>query len=275
MSEIMDRIKLALAEDIGSGDVTTLATISSENTSKAILLAKADGIIAGLEIAKLVFITHDPGISFKGLVSDGTPIKKGDILAQIEGNTRSLLETERTALNFLQRMSGIATATDQYVQAVKPFKAIILDTRKTAPCLRLFDKMAVKLGGGQNHRIGLYDMYLSKDNHLAACKGDIEVVFRSIQKHNTNNLPIEIEVDSLDQFKILIKYKVSRILLDNMSLSDMKTAVEINAHKIPLEASGNVSLETVNQVAATGVDFISVGKLTHSVKALDISLDIN
>ncbi|CAG0927021.1 partial nicotinate-nucleotide pyrophosphorylase (carboxylating), partial [Planctomycetaceae bacterium] len=200
-------------------------------------------------------------------------VTKGQIFGTVSGPIRSLLIAERTALNFLQRMSGIATATQRFMEAVKPYRAIILDTRKTAPGLRLLDKWAVKLGGGQNHRIGLFDMVLIKNNHITAV-GSITAAINRVRECDERHRPIEVEVRTLAELQEALVLQPDRILLDNMSLNQMREAVTITAGRVPLEASGNVTLETVNAIAATGVDFISSGALTHSVKALDISLTL-
>ena len=212
----------------------------------------------------------DPRIKFTSHVSDGDQIAKGTVLATVSGNGRAMLVAERTALNFFQRMSGIATAARLYVDAVKSTKAVIVDTRKTAPGLRLLDKWAVRIGGGQNHRFGLYDMALIKENHIAAAGGITKAVGR-VRAMDKKKRPIEVEVRNLDELQEALKLNVDRILLDNMSLDMLHESVRITNGATILEASGNVSLESVRAIAATGVDIISIGKLTHSVCALDIS----
>lgn len=266
-------IRAALAEDLGDGDVTTLNTIPAEAVFTGDFLVKEAGVIAGLAVASRVFALLDPAVAFRPLVADGDPVRSGDIIAAVTGPGRALLSGERTALNFLQRMSGIATATRRYVDAVAETRAIILDTRKTAPGLRLLDKWAVRLGGGRNHRTGLFDMALIKDNHIAAV-GSITEAVRRVRAGDPRGRPIEVEVTNLAQLREALALPIERIMLDNMSLEQMRAAVEIAAGKIPLEASGGVNLQTVAAIAATGVDFISVGALTHSVRALDISLDL-
>ena len=264
----------ALAEDLGDGDVTTLNTIPPDAAYTGDFLVKAPGVIAGLQVAARVFAAarsrrassmHSPR-TVTGSIA-------GDIVAMVAGPGRAILSGERVALNLLQRMSGIATATRRYVDAVAGTRAVILDTRKTVPGLRVLDKWAVRLGGGSNHRIGLYDMALIKDNHIAAV-GSITEAVRRVRAGDPRQRPIEVEVTNLDQLREALALPIDRILLDNMSHEMMRAAVELAAGKIPLEASGNVNLDTVAAIAATGVDFISVGALTHSVKALDVSLDL-
>ena len=267
-------IQNALNEDLGSGDVTSNSIIDERQHIQGRFIAKEAGIIAGLEVARYTFLLLDKNIDFSNEIEDGIYVDKGTVIATIEGRAKPVLSAERTALNFLQRMSGIATLTQRFVQAVEGTKAIILDTRKTAPGLRLIDKWAVKLGSGQNHRIGLYDMILIKDNHIAAAGGITFAVKKAIS-NNPEKLDIEVEVKNLLELKEALSLPVDRILLDNMNTSQLRQAVKITNGSIPLEASGNVSLDNVAQIAATGVDFISVGKLTHSAKALDISLLLN
>jgi len=266
-------ILAALAEDLGDGDVTTLNTIPPDAAYAGDFLVKAPGVIAGLQVAQRVFVLLDPSVELHILTGDGDRVDRGDIVGVVTGPGRAILSGERVALNLLQRMSGIATATRRYVDAVAGTRAVILDTRKTAPGLRVLDKWAVRLGGGQNHRIGLYDMALIKDNHIAAV-GSITEAVRRVREGDQRHRPIEVEVTNLDQLREALASAIDRILLDNMSHEMMRAAVEIAAGKIPLEASGNVTLDTVAAIAVTGVDFISVGALTHSVKALDVSLDL-
>ncbi len=266
-------VQRALNEDIADGDVTTLCTIPADATTSGDFIAKADGIIAGLDVVRLTFGLIDKSVQVDFSIQDGDAVTKGQVFGTVSGPTRSLLIAERTALNFLQRMSGIATATHRFMDAVKPYRAIILDTRKTAPGLRLLDKWAVKLGGGQNHRIGLFDMVLIKNNHITAV-GSITAAINRVRECDERHRPIEVEVRTLAELQEALVLQPDRILLDNMSLNQMREAVTITAGRVPLEASGNVTLETVNAIAATGVDFISSGALTHSVKALDISLTL-
>ncbi len=272
-NKIREIILQALREDVGGGDITTLATIPQSQILYGEFLAKDSGVVSGLAVAKQVFDIINNKIEFKIHINDGSPIKKGQVLASIKGQGVSILMGERLALNFIQRMSGIATMTKYYVDAVAGTKAIILDTRKTAPGLRIFDKQAVKDGGGQNHRFGLFDMYLIKDNHIAA-SGSITKAIQNARRSNKDNLLIEIEVTNFLELQEALSQKPDRIMLDNMSLREIQKAVKIVAGQIPLEVSGGVNLKTVSAISQTGVDYISVGALTHSVKALDISLEI-
>ena len=264
-------IQQALEEDIGTGDITTVSTIPIHTILTGEFIAKEHGIVAGLEVVGRVFSLYDQKIHYTPNVMDGVPILKGMVLATVEGPGRSILSTERVALNFLQRMSGIATQTKTLVEAVKGTSATILDTRKTAPGLRVFDKWAVRIGGGQNHRFGLFDMVLIKDNHIAAC-GSITQAIEAIRKKTKK--AIEVEVTTLEELREAVSLHPDRIMLDNMSVLEMRKAVKMAAGSVPLEASGNVNLRNVKSIANTGVDYISVGSLTHSVKALNISLEI-
>ncbi len=264
-------IDIALQEDIGSGDITGEATIPADQQVSGQMIAKQAGVISGLAVAATVFSKVDGRIQFNPHVSNGDHVSKGDVIAEFSGPGRSLLKAERLALNFLQRMSGIATLTSRFMQAMAGTRAKILDTRKTAPGMRYFDKLAVVHGGGTNHRIGLYDMVLIKENHIAAAGGITQAVER-VRQYDTQNRPIEVEITNLDEFAEALALKPDRIMLDNMSLADMKFAVEQNNGRVALEASGNVTLSTVADIAQTGVDFISSGSLTHSVTALDISM---
>jgi len=277
-NEILDCIRRALAEDIGTGDATTLSIVPPDATMRGQIIAKQDGIIAGLDVARAAYELLDSAVDFSAQVADGSRVTRGGILALVSGRTSSLLTAERTALNFLGRMSGIATLTRQFVDAVAGTRAVILDTRKTAPGLRLVDKLAVKLGGGGNHRIGLYDMILIKDNHIDYA-GGIEEAVRRARAFNSG-LPIEVETRTLEDVKVTLDLGVERILLDNMSIKMMSEAVRMRNERVEtqhaaslLEASGNVTLETVRRIAETGVDFISVGALTHSAKVFDVSFD--
>jgi len=272
--KIIPAIKAALDEDIGAGDVTTDSTIPETLLLDGTLTAKESGVIAGLEVARQVFKMIDSRVVFNSKIEDGTQVTKGTPIANISGPGRAILKGERTALNFLQRMSGIATLTNRFVDAVKGTKAVILDTRKTAPGLRLVDKWAVKSGGGQNHRIGLFDMVMIKDNHISA-GGGITRAVELVRAKRNSSVKIEVEVKNLNELEEAISLKVDRILLDNMPPEIMQNAVKITDRRIPLEASGNVSLHNAAEIAATGVDFISIGVLTHSVKALDVSMLIN
>jgi nicotinate-nucleotide pyrophosphorylase (carboxylating) len=264
----------ALAEDVGDGDVTTVCTMGADAWVTGRLLAKAPGVVAGLEVARAVFRRLDPRVSLVPRVADGEAVPARRVLAEISGPARAVLTGERVALNFLQRMSGIASLTRRFVEAARGSRAIILDTRKTAPGLRALDKWAVRLGGGQNHRMGLYDMVLIKDNHIAAVGSITEAVAR-VRAGDPRHRPIEVEVTSLAELAEALALGVDRIMLDNMGHEQMREAVRIAAGRIPLEASGGVRLETVAAIAATGVDFISAGAITHSIAALDISLDLD
>ncbi len=269
----LDRIiSEALQEDIGSGDVTTNLIVPHTTVSEAFMIAKADGIIAGLPIAKAVFKKLDKKTIWESLVKEGEHISAGTEIVRLKGSYRALLTGERTALNFLQRISGIATAASKYVEKLEGLNTVILDTRKTVPGLRILDKYGVKMGGGTNHRIGLYDMVLIKDNHIKAAGGIIEAVMQ-IKNNLTRKIKIEIEVTNLDEVKLALNAGADIIMLDNMPLKQMKEAVNFIDGKVKVEASGGVNLKSVRAIAETGVDFISVGALTHSVKALDISMN--
>lgn len=269
------RIQWALEEDIQSGDVTTLATIPKNHQSKAILWAKSSGIFCGASIADLVLSYFHPSHHFQWKKVDGDHVIKGDRIGEFTGPTEDILQAERTLLNLIQRMSGIATETNRFVSAVKHSDCKILDTRKTIPLWRDLDKYSVVCGGGVNHRIGLFDMVLIKDNHITAA-GGVEPAIKQTLAYFAKTgavLDIEIEVKNLEELAVVLSLNgVSRILLDNMSLDMTRSAVQMTQRKIPLEASGNMTLERVPSVADTGVDFISVGSLTHSVTAMDISL---
>ncbi len=269
--DILTVIQRALDEDIQSGDVTSNSIIPAGATMHGQIIAKQNGIVAGLDVARTCFYLTDLGIAFSAQVSEGEQVENLVCLAKLNGPARALLTAERTALNFLGRMSGIATLTRQFVDAVAGTGVIILDTRKTAPGLRLVDKLAVKRGGGQNHRMGLYDMILIKDNHIDFAGSLEEAVRRARESHN--GLQIEVEARTLDDVRVAIALDVDRILLDNMSLFEMSEAVKLSAGKVELEASGNVTLDTVRQIAETGVDYISSGALTHSAKVFDMSLE--
>lgn len=276
-SKIDPLIEGALVEDFGKvGDITSLATISDNQTGTAELIAKEEGIIAGLSIFERVFQKTDPLLRIRLFVEDGTVVQRGMSLTRISGRIVSILKGERTALNFLQRLSGIATYTAQCVKAIQGTGAKIMDTRKTTPQLRLLEKYAVRIGGGQNHRLGLYDMILIKNNHIEACGGISEAVPKCLDYCERKNLKIHIEVETrtLSQVKEAMRFPVHRIMLDNMNLMTMRKAVEIVKRKIKLEASGNISPANIREIAETGVDFISLGSLTHSAKALDLSINI-
>ena len=264
-------ITRALEEDIGPGDVTTNTIVPADASLRGRIIAKQDGVVAGLEIAKQVMLALSQEVNFVAEVEDGSKVTRGTVLANLDGSARALLTGERTALNFLGRMSGIATLTRKFVDAVAGTNAIILDTRKTAPGLRITDKLAVRLGGGQNHRTGLFDMVLIKDNHIDFA-GSITAAVERVRAAGTS-LEIEVETRTLDNVHEALALGVERILLDNMSIATMREAVAICDGRAKLEASGNVTLDTVLEVARTGVDYISVGALTHSPQVFDVSLE--
>ena len=275
VNELEDRlIDLAFAEDIGDGDHTTLCCIPENAMGKSHLLIKEDGILAGVEVAKRVFAKFDPTMQVEVLINDGTPVKKGDIAMVVTAKVRSLLQTERLMLNIMQRMSGIATMTNKYVERLKGTKTHVLDTRKTTPGLRMLEKQAVKIGGGMNHRIGLFDMILLKDNHIDFCGGITNAITRCHEylKEKGLNLKIEIEVRNFDELAEAMNCGgINRIMLDNFSVADTKKAVDIVGGKFETESSGGITFDTIRYYAECGVDFISVGALTHSVKGLDMS----
>jgi nicotinate-nucleotide pyrophosphorylase (carboxylating) len=273
--EIDFLIEGALLEDFGkAGDITTQAAVPGNRRGKGELIAKEAGLIAGLSVFQRVLYKVDPEIRLSFSVQDGDRIKKGTIVGTVNGSIASILKAERTALNFLQHLSGIATYTNQFVQVVKGTKAKITDTRKTTPLLRLLEKYAVRVGGGENHRLGLYDMMLIKNNHVDVCGGITQAVRQCLDYCDRKNLQVLIEVETrtIRELKEAMRFPVHRIMLDNMSLDTMKRAVEMVQDRIPLEASGNISLDNIRDVAETGVDYISIGALTHSVRALDLSL---
>ncbi|MEJ5261992.1 MAG: carboxylating nicotinate-nucleotide diphosphorylase [Ignavibacterium sp.] len=269
-------ISLALEEDIGKGDITSIATIRKNQKAVGKFLVKENGVIAGLSIAKQVMKSVDSKIKFKTFIKDGSKVNAGEIVAEVSDNARSILTAERTALNFLQRMSGIATAASIYAEAVAHTKAKVIDTRKTAPGLRILDKMAVKLGGCDNHRFGLYDMFLIKDNHIEIAGSITNAVndCRKFMQKKKKKFLIEVETKNLAEVEEAISSNVDIIMLDNFQIESMIKAVKMVNGKCKVEASGGINLNTIKSVAETGVDFISVGGLTHSVKALDISLEI-
>jgi len=273
LRSVQPLIDLALAEDIGTGDITSATTIPGDAMGRAVLLAKANGVLAGLPIAAHVMHTVDPRIVFIPLITDGRPITAGERLAEITGPVRSLLTAERTALNFLQRMSGIATATAKYVAAVEGTNARIVDTRKTLPGHRILDKYAVRAGGGSNHRFNLSDGVLIKDNHIAAV-GGVTMAISAARAGAPHTLKIEVEVENLEMAKHAVEAGAEIIMLDNMSFADMRACVEMIAGRALTEASGGVTLERVRAIADCGVNLISIGALTHSVTAMDISLDM-
>lgn len=275
VDELEDRlIDLAFAEDIGDGDHTTLCCIPDDAIGKSHLLIKEDGVLAGVEVAKRVFARFDPTLQVEVLIADGAKVKKGDIAMIVTGKVRSLLQTERLMLNIMQRMSGIATMTSKYVERLEGTKTHVLDTRKTTPGLRMLEKQAVKIGGGVNHRIGLFDMILLKDNHVDFSGGIANAINRchAYLKEKNLDLKIEIEVRNFDELQqVLDCGGVDRIMLDNFSVENTKKAVDIIAGKYETESSGGITFDTIRQYAECGVDYISVGALTHSVKGLDMS----
>ena len=268
-------IDLAFAEDIGDGDHTTLCCIPEDAMGKSHLLIKEDGILAGVDVAREVFHRFDPTMQMEVFMEDGAQVKKGDIAFVVSGKVRSLLQTERLMLNIMQRMSGIATMTNKYVKLIEGTGAHVLDTRKTTPGMRMLEKQAVKIGGGVNHRIGLFDMILLKDNHVDFAGGIENAIDRCHHYLNEKglDLKIEIEVRNFNELQqVLDKGGVNRIMLDNFTVADTKKAVDIINHRFEVESSGGITFDTIRSYAEQGVDFISVGALTHSVKGLDLSL---
>lgn len=275
VNELIDRlIDLSFAEDIGDGDHTTLCCIPEDAMGKSHLLIKEDGILAGVEIAKEVFARFDPTMVVEVLINDGAKVHRGDIAMVVTGKVRSLLQTERLMLNIMQRMSGIATMTHRYVERIEGTGAHVLDTRKTTPGMRMLEKMAVKIGGGVNHRIGLFDMILLKDNHIDFAGGISNAINRchAYLKERNLDLKIEIEVRNFDELNQVLECGgVNRIMLDNFTVADTKKAVDLINHRYEVESSGNITLDTISSYAEQGVDYVSVGALTHSVKGLDMS----
>lgn len=272
---INDFIDLAIREDIGDGDHTSLACIPESTLGKAKLLVKDQGIIAGIDIAKRIFHRFDANLSMQVMIEDGSSVKYGDIAFYVEGKSLSILQCERLVLNVMQRMSGVATQTNAYVKQLEGLKTKILDTRKTTPGMRILDKMAVKLGGGENHRMGLFDMILIKDNHIDYA-GGIENAVKSVKaylKAKNKNLKIEVEARSLADIKTILKLGgVHRILIDNFNIEQTQQAVELIKGQCESESSGGITFQTIRDYAACGVDYISVGALTHQIKSLDLSL---
>jgi nicotinate-nucleotide pyrophosphorylase (carboxylating) len=272
IDEIID---IALREDIGDGDHSSLACVPAHATGKATLFIKDDGILAGVELAVKIFKTLDPSLEIIVLLNDGTPVKKGDIALTVSGSSRSILATERLVLNFMQRMSGIATQTNRIVQLIKGTNTTLLDTRKTTPCIRYMEKWAVRIGGGKNHRFALYDMIMLKDNHIDYAGGIKPAIEGTLNylKETGKNLKVEIEVRNIEELKqVLAVGGVDRIMLDNFTPSELKEALKLIPSSYETEASGGITLDTIRDFAETGVDFISVGALTHSFKSLDMSL---
>jgi len=266
-------VRAALAEDLGlAGDITTDPIVPADARGVAALVARKPGVIAGLDLAEAAFRTLDPEVQFTRVIDDGGKVEGGGTIAKIKGRTRALLTGERTALNFFGRLSGIATLTSAYVEAVKGTKTRIACTRKTTPGLRAFEKFAVRCGGGVNHRFGLYDAVLVKDNHIAAA-GGVEAALKLLRPRAGHMVRVEVEVDTLQQLEEALQFPIDAVLLDNMDVATLKKAVALVNGKVLTEASGGVTLETVGEIAATGVDLISVGALTHSARNLDSSLE--
>lgn len=274
--ELIDELlDLAFAEDIGDGDHTTLCCIPADEMGKQHLLVKEEGILAGVEIAKKVFHKFDPELKMTVFINDGAHVKPGDVAFVVEGRVRSLLQTERLMLNIMQRMSGIATMTAKYMERLKGLKTKVLDTRKTTPGMRMLEKEAVRIGGGMNHRIGLFDMILLKDNHIDFAGGIANAINKAneyIKANHKDGMKIEIEVRNFDELdEALATGHVDRIMLDNFTPENTKKAVDIVAGRCELESSGGITLDTLRDYGECGVDYISVGALTHSVKGLDMS----
>lgn len=268
----IDRIiDTALAEDIHTGDITTLSILPQPRVMRARLIAKEPMVLSGIAVARRVFERLDPAIRFEALFADGDLLEKGTVLARIEGDAALLLQGERVALNLLQRMCGIATQTAEYVKELKGTGARVVDTRKTTPGLRVLEKYSVRVGGGTNHRTGLYDGVLIKENHIAAAGGILEAV-RLARAYIPHTLKIEVETETLEQVQLALDAGADIIMLDNMTLEQMTQAVQLIAKRALVEASGGVNLQTIRGIAQTGVDIISVGALTHSVRAADISM---
>lgn len=268
-------ITSALAEDIGDGDHTTLATMPLDSVGKARLLVKDNGILCGVDLAKRIFLMVDPSMQLNIFISDGAPIKIGDIVFEVTGNKACILKSERLVLNFMQRLSGIATATNRAVKLLEGLNTKILDTRKTTPLLRELEKYAVRTGGGENHRMGLYDMVMIKDNHVDYAGGIVKAI-DAVQNYfdrTGKKLKIEIEVRNFEELQQVLDHgKIDRIMLDNFSVMDMQNAVRIIGGRFETEASGGITYETLRAYAGTGVDYISMGALTHHIKSLDMSL---
>ena len=275
MNELIDQlIALSFAEDIGDGDHTTLSCIPDTAMGKSRLIIKEEGIIAGVEMAREIFHRFDPGMKMEVYINDGAHVKPGDVAFVVEGRVQSLLQTERLMLNVMQRMSGIATITNEYVKLLEGTKCRVLDTRKTTPGMRLMEKDAVRIGGGCNHRIGLFDMILLKDNHIDFAGGIPQAVSRAQEycKAKGKNLKIEVEVRNFDELnQVLALEGVDRVMLDNFSVENTRKAVEIVNGKVEVESSGGITFDTIRSYAECGVDYVSVGALTHSVKSLDMS----
>jgi nicotinate-nucleotide pyrophosphorylase (carboxylating) len=273
LSELDEMINKALQEDIGPGDITTVSIIPDSSLAKAKFISKDTGILAGLDVAKRVFELLDETLIWQPAKKDGDRIQNGDVLVEFKASNRAILSGERTALNFVQRMSGIATKTSRYVEAVKDYKTEIIDTRKTVPGLRMLDKYSVKTGGGTNHRIGLFDMVMLKENHIRIA-GGISKAVDQVRSSIEAGIKIEVETTNLSEVKEALNKNVDIIMLDNMTNSQMSEAVKLINGQVKIEASGEMNLQRVKEVAALGVDYISVGALTHSVEAFDISQQV-
>jgi len=266
-------VKAALAEDIGSGDITTGAVVQKASPGEAEFIAKEKMVVAGLFIAELAFKLLDRGAEFKQLVKDGDEVKKGAVIATVTGKLAPILTAERVALNFLQRLSGIATVTREFVKKLDGTEVKLLDTRKTTPCLRMLEKYAVKAGGGYNHRSGLFDAVLIKDNHIAAAGGVKKAIDRVVKKYG-DSVPVEVEVTDYNELRQALGAGADIIMLDNMNPSRIRQSLKIIQNRALVEVSGGVTLENLGKIAATGVDFISVGALTHSARSVDISMEV-
>jgi nicotinate-nucleotide pyrophosphorylase (carboxylating) len=270
---VEELVRRAILEDVGAGDITSEAIIPADKTCVAVMIAKEEGIICGHLVGQATFLSMDPTITYEVLAPEGSAVIKGQEVARISGNARAILTAERVALNFMQRMSGIATQTHILSESIKYYHARLVDTRKTTPGLRLVEKYAVRTGGGINHRYGLHDAILIKDNHIAVA-GSIREAVMAARKRATHISRIEVEVENLEELQLALEVGADIILLDNMDVDTMRKAVEITAGKAILEASGGITSDNLEEVARTGVDIISMGALTHSVKALDLSLEI-
>ena len=275
MNEIEMRkvVRRAVEEDLGTGDITTDNIIEEGEVGKGVITVKEEAVISGLKVAEMVFKKIDPELDFRYLKEDGDEVEEGDDIAVVDGKVRSILKGERLALNFLQRMSGIATKTRRYVDKVKDYDVRIVDTRKTTPNLRMFEKWAVRSGGGHNHRMGLYDAVLIKDNHIRSA-GSISEAMRKVKDKIPHTVKIEVEVESIEGVEEALENYADIVMLDNMDLEDMKRSVKLIGEKAVVEASGGITLDNVQDVASTGVDVISVGALTHQIESIDISLDL-
>jgi nicotinate-nucleotide pyrophosphorylase (carboxylating) len=274
---MLDLIRRAIEEDVNGGDITSRLLFPRPGKAQAVITAKEEGVVAGMMVAMAVFVMRDSKVKFMPLVMDGSRVKPGQQIAYIEADLGSILTAERTALNFLSRLSGIATLTARFVDAVVPYKTRILDTRKTTPGMRLLEKYAVSAGGGSNHRIGLFDQVLIKDNHIAATGNNWDLIAEAVKSARKKRIKSEVEVQDITQFRKVLEMGPDIIMLDNMTLKEIKQAVKLrdNGHfEVKLEVSGGVNLRNIRKFASSGVDLISIGALTHSAKAIDFSLEI-